>query len=288
MARLVAVDVLADQAGDVFDVGVASRIDLLVEHLRRASRSASSSPPMSSIRPRSSCGMIPRVLPGIALGEVAAVPAARGSKGSRNSPIGKRALTKPSANRSCCASSLRACRRSRRDVLRYPSTRAMRAMVQSSKAYSSVFEAASPRGRPAHSRASCKRRDRHTAHRSRSPPSHQRGLGVEAANPLHVGVGDHRHGVIADHAPGLDPLELPHRQDAVTDWPAARRSAIHKIVVARCSGSIRVISGCSARNVSHSESEEKSGSLRRDGPGCPGRDTRRSRPCSARAPATLW
>jgi hypothetical protein len=30
-----------------------------------------------------------------------------------------------------------------------------------------------------------------------------------------IGVGDHRHGVIADHRPGFLAVELPDRQDAV-------------------------------------------------------------------------
>ena len=40
-------------------------------------------------------------------------------------------------------------------------------------------------------------------------------LAIIAADALHPGVGDDRHGVIADHRPGLLAVELPDRQDAV-------------------------------------------------------------------------
>ncbi|MNV41187.1 hypothetical protein D3C71_1328150 [compost metagenome] len=47
---------------------------------------------------------------------------------------------------------------------------------------------------------------------------HHRGQGlvlIEAADALEVGIGDHWHGVVADHAPRFLPMERPHRQHPV-------------------------------------------------------------------------
>ena len=42
-----------------------------------------------------------------------------------------------------------------------------------------------------------------------------RPLGIEALDALQVGIDDDRHGVIADHAPGLVALQRPDRQQMI-------------------------------------------------------------------------
>ncbi|MNS51199.1 hypothetical protein D3C72_838670 [compost metagenome] len=60
----------------------------------------------------------------------------------------------------------------------------------------------------------------------------QRLVRVETTDTLHVGIGDHRHRVVADHAPVFQAMERPHRQHAVGTVLMMGQHGIDEIAVA--------------------------------------------------------
>ena len=160
---------------------------------------------------------VPGVLPGVALGVVAAVAAGgriervRGTLPSRRrarmKPLcGSKAFCQLAARRMNCAAISR-CAHGARHLRDGP--------VVDRHTRASWKPPRLPR-RSARSRAACTAPGRRRARSWRcAHHRRERRLGVEAADALQVGVGDHRHRVVADHAPGLLALVRPHRQHAV-------------------------------------------------------------------------
>ncbi|MNV25616.1 hypothetical protein D3C71_1167180 [compost metagenome] len=60
----------------------------------------------------------------------------------------------------------------------------------------------------------------------------QRLVRIETTDALEVGIGDHRHGVVADHAPGFLAVERPHRQHAVGAVVLVGEQRIDEVAVA--------------------------------------------------------
>lgn len=60
----------------------------------------------------------------------------------------------------------------------------------------------------------------------------ERFVGIEAADAFHEGVGNHRHGVVADHAPGFQAVERPDGQDAVGALAARGEQGIDHVAAA--------------------------------------------------------